>query len=66
MRCDIGPFSSSECVVGDAVTPHFGSAIEKRVYAARTDGICFHLWQVLADEVAQNMSGRHFQKELTA
>ena len=42
------------------------STFEKSVYAAGNDGVCLDLRQVLADEVAQSMTGRHFQKKLTA
>jgi hypothetical protein len=48
------------------ITILVSSTLEKPVYAARNDRICLNLRQVLADEVAQNMTGRHFQKKLTA
>jgi hypothetical protein len=49
-----------------AITTSALSTFEKSVYAAGNDGVCLDLRQVLADEVAQSMTGRHFQKELTA
>jgi hypothetical protein len=49
-----------------AITTSALSTFEEPVYAARNDGICLDLRQILADEVAQSMTGRHFQKKLTA
>jgi hypothetical protein len=49
-----------------AITTSALSTFEKPVDAAGNDGICLDLQQVLADEVAQSMTGRHFQKKLTA
>lgn len=48
------------------LVPLASGTFEKPVYAARNNGICLDLRQVLADEVAQSMTGRHFQKKLTA
>jgi hypothetical protein len=49
-----------------AITTSALSTFEKPVYVARNDGICLDLRQVLADEVAQSVTGQHFQKMLTA